>query len=153
MNKRQIITTCIRIMESSDCAYLSTIDPVKGPQIRALLNLRNQQQYPTLAFLYKSPKDRFSAFFTTNTSSSKMLQIKIHPQASVYYCIPGKWHGFMIGGMIEVVRDEKLKKAAWQKGWEMYYPKGPADPDYTLLRLRPKYIKGWLSPQKFEIEL
>ena len=153
MTKRQIMTASIRIMEMADCAYLSTIDPVKGPQIRAMLNLRCKKQYPELAFLYRSTKDRFLAFFTTNTSSSKIRQIKKQQQASVYYCIPGNWHGFMIGGMIEVVKDNKIKHAAWQKGWEMYYPKGSDDPDYTLLRLRPKYIKGWLSPQKFEIEL
>jgi general stress protein 26 len=153
MTDNQIKQHCVRIMEAAPAAYLTTVDAKRGPQTRAMLNLRNTEQFPGLRFLFRSPYSKFLAYFTTNASSQKLAQIGKNSRAAVYYCLPDQWHGFMIGGPIEAVTDRKLKDRIWRDEWTMYYPKGKGDPDYTVLLLRPRYIKGWLSPVKFEIAL
>jgi general stress protein 26 len=82
-----------------------------------------------------------------------MSQINANPKVSVYFCNPGKFHGLMLGGKIEVVKDADLKKQIWQDGWEIYYPGGVDDPEYTILRLLPAFAKGWYKEGPFEFEL
>ena len=54
----------------------------------------------------------------------------------------------MFGGKIEIVPEVELKRSIWEDGWERYYLSGYDDPDYTILRLRPRMAKGW-DGQKF----
>jgi general stress protein 26 len=42
---------------------------------------------------------------------------------------------------VEIITDNELRQRAWQKGWEMYYPKGSSD--YTLLRFVPAALKTY----------
>ena len=80
-----------------------------------------------------------------------MRQILSNAKVSVYFCDPGKFHGLMLVGKIDIVTDQGLKKQIWQDGWERYYPDGADDPDYTILRLLPAYAKGWDKSAPFEI--
>jgi general stress protein 26 len=41
----------------------------------------------------------------------------------------------------------------WVEGWEIYYPKGRDDPDYTVLRVDPLRARGWASMSAFDVEL
>ncbi|GHU82850.1 hypothetical protein FACS189415_3990 [Bacteroidia bacterium] len=45
--------------------------------------------------------------------------------------------------MVEIVTDNELRQKVWQKGWEIYYPKG--DSDYTLLRFVPDKLKTYAN--------
>jgi len=152
MTRAQIKKQCVRIMAQATVAYLTTVDARLGPQTRAMLNLRNKRTFPALVRHYRG-RDAFTVYFTTNRSSQKIKQIVRNGQACACFCLPDEWNGFMAGGKIEVVDDEKLKRAFWQEGWERYYHKGVDDPDYVVLRLRPAYLKGWLSPELFEFDL
>ena len=53
-----------------------------------------------------------------------------------------KLKGKAIGTMEEVL-DMDVKKDFWHKTWLMYYHKGPADPDYTLMKFTSKYMHCW----------
>ena len=59
----------------------------------------------------------------------------------------------MLAGIAEIVTDSKLKKQLWQNGWEMYWPGGVDDPEYTVLRLLPAFAKGWSKDGAFEFKL
>jgi len=59
----------------------------------------------------------------------------------------------MLGGEVQVVTDARLKRNIWQDGWECYYPGGPDDPDYAILRLAPKVAKGWHGEGAFGFNL
>ena len=37
--------------------------------------------------------------------------------------------------------------------WEMYFPKGVKDPDYTVLRLLPLFARGWYENFAYEFKL
>jgi general stress protein 26 len=82
-----------------------------------------------------------------------MAQIRANPKVSVYFCNPSQFHGLMLGGEIEVVTDAELKKQIWQDGWEIYYPGGADDPEYTILRLLPAFAKGWSGKGPFGFKL
>lgn len=139
-----------QLIETAEAAYLTTIDADGFPDTRAMLNLRNPAQYPGLTEFF-SVRDPFEVYFTTNTSSRKIKCIKQNPKVSVYYCQPKSFHGLMLGGLIEIVADTEIKHALWQPGWECYYLLGIDDPDHTVLRLSPRFLRGWYQLQRFEL--
>ena len=143
MDKRETRQWALMLMETADAAYLTTIDGDGFPQTRAMLNLRNRRQWPALVEVFQGHESDLLLYFSTNTSSAKMTQIRANPKVSVYFCRPGEFHGLMLTGTIEIVTDRPLKRRLWQAGWERYYPHGVDDPDYTLLRLVPAVAKGW----------
>lgn len=149
MEEKELKQECLKLMETSEVAYLGTIGGDGFPQIRAMMNLRNKEQWPGLSVLFGRHKEDFLIYFTTCGSTAKVEQIRANPSVSVYYARPEQFHGMMVAGKIEVVTDENLKKEIWQDGWEMYYP----DKKYTLLRLLPAFAKGWYKEGPFEFGL
>jgi general stress protein 26 len=49
----------------------------------------------------------------------------------------------MLQGHAEILDDIGFKEKIWVDNWVMFYPKGYTDPDFTILRLKPKLLKGW----------
>ncbi len=142
------------LLETAEAAIVTTIDAAGYPQTRAMFNLRRTEQFPGLLHLFDNHRDDFVVYFTTNTSSPKIRDIKTNPKVSVYYCKPGEFRGLMLSGEMEIVKDLAEKETVWQKGWEMYYPGGVRDPDHTVLRLRPRTVKYYhqLSFHTFYLE-
>jgi len=153
MDEKEIRKMSLNLLETGWPAYLTTVDEEGFPQTRAMFNLRNKDRFPKLVSLFAEHPEDFLIIFTTNTSSTKIKDIKEKPEASVYYCNPDKWQGVMFGGEIEVVEDSKLKKALWHPEWSNYYPLGYDDPDHTVLRLVPILAKGWTGSMTFKLEL
>jgi general stress protein 26 len=143
----------VGLMEKSKAVYLTTIDNKGYPCTRALINLRNKEQYPSFVELFGKHNNDFLIYFSTNTSSNKIVQIKANPKVSAYYCIPDNFHGMMLSGEIEIVADPEIKNMLWRDGWERYYPEGSDDPDYTVLRLKPNFARGWYNSAPFEFKL
>jgi general stress protein 26 len=131
----------VELMGLAEVAILATIDGERFPETRAMFNLRRTEQFPGLAYLFQGIEEDFMTYFTTNTSSTKVAHIKKNPKVSVYYCMPGDYRGLMISGLMEIVTDRTEKSKLWQNGWEIYYPSGVDDPDYTVLRLNPFTVK------------
>lgn len=153
MNDEEIKQMCLQLMETSKAAYLTTIDSEGYPNTRAMLNLRNKEIWPKLVPLFSEHQKDYMTIFTTNTSSSKIPQLRANTKASVYYCEPDSWKGFMINGDIEIVADSELKRNLWHDGWENYYPKGYDDPDHTVLRIFPRLGKGWTGSKSFAFSI
>ena len=143
----------LRLMEGTPVAYLTNVDEDGFPQTRAMFNLRNKEKWPKLVPLFVDHGDDFMIIFSTNTSSTKIEQMKENPKVSVYYCQPEEWKGVMLSGAIEIVSDLSLKKSLWHDGWEKYYPKGYDDPDHTVLRLFPTSAKGWSKTRTFQFKI
>ena len=129
------------LLGRAEAVYFTTVDGSGRPQTRAMLNLRNKVQFPGLTEFFAEQGPGFTSYFSTNTSSNKMIQIRANPAASLYYCLPLEFIGLMLGGDIQIVGDSAVKKALWQKNWERYYPGGADDPDYTVLRFVPSEAK------------
>jgi len=141
------IKDAVKIIQSSECAQIATFgkDETEGfPEIRALLNLANPKKYPKLkdkAFTVDG--DTLTIYFTTNTSSRKIRQIRANNKACLYFVLPQKFKGVSAIGTIEEVTDQSVKEDFWQTGWYIYYHKGAKDPDYTLLKFTTKFLHCW----------
>src|SRR3990172_5902384 len=86
------------LLKTAEAAYVTTIDPDGFPQTRAMFNLRENEQFPGLAALFKDHQKDFLVYFTTNTSSPKIDHIKKNPKVAVYYCKAGEFRGLMLSG-------------------------------------------------------
>ena len=136
------------LMEKSQVAFLSTIREDGSPQTRAVENLRCGKRFPHLVPLFESHRDDLWIVISTNTSSSKVKELRMNPTAAVYYCDTEGYAGVMFGGVMEIAKDVKLKEAMWHDSWTRYYSKGVSDPDFTLLSMRPGYGKCYRHLEK-----
>ena len=148
-NDKEIKQSSLELMAAAEVVYLATVDSNGFPQVRAMLNLRNGDNYPGLVDVFDNHDGDFMLYLTTNTSSAKMDQIRASSKATVYFCNPGKFHGLMLAGEIEIITEQKIKNKLWQDGWERYYPSGVDDPDYTILSFQPAFAKGWYKSNTF----
>lgn len=153
MNKSKIKEICQELMSTSDMVYMTTLDEKGYPQTRGMFNLWYKKQFPSLNPIYEKHKNELWVYLGTNTSSEKMVQIKANLAACLYFCRPKDFKGLMLSGDLIVVDDPEIKNTLWQEGWEIYYPEGPDDPDYTVLLLIPSKAKGWYVDQPFKLEL
>ena len=153
MKPGELKKACVELMETADGAYLSTVGEDGYPHTRFVFNLRNREQFPGQAPLFAQHRDDLTVYVSTNTSSSKICEIKADPRVSIYYCNPKRFRSVMLAGDIEIVDDSEVKKALWNDGWERYYPAGVDDPDYTVLRLFPRRVAGWYESSRFEFTL
>lgn len=153
VDEKEIREMCLDLVETGWPAYLTTVDEKGFPQTRAMFNLQNKERFPKLIPLFEKHSEKYTIIFSTNTSSTKIDDIKSRPAASVYFCKPEVWQGVMFGGELEIVEDTELKKEMWHDGWERYYPQGYDDPDHTVLRLVPTIAKGWTGSSTFRLEL
>ena len=134
--------------------YLATINENNEPEIRAVENLRCKKKFPhESAILEKYEKNPLVNYISTNTSSDKINHIEKNKSVAMYYCSPSEYKGIMMKGPIEVLDNLELKKDIWKEGCERYYPKGYTDPDFTLLRLEPTYLKSWYGTKYGIMEL
>jgi general stress protein 26 len=142
----------LELMKTSKAAYLTTIDSEGYPITRAMFNLRNEEQFPEFKDFFNGLINEFEIYISTNTSSSKTEHIKKNPKICVYYCDPEDFKGVMFGGEVEIIEDMKVKEKIWLDWWTRYYLKGLVDPDYTLLRLKPKTVQVYHRLQKIVFE-
>jgi len=143
---------CMELMETSKAAYLTTIDSEGYPITRAMFNLRNKEQFPEFSEFYNGLDNEYEIYISTNTSSSKFDHITENPKIAVYYCEPDDFKGVMFGGNVEIIDDINIKKKIWLDWWTKYYLKGLNDPDYTLLRLKPKIAEFYSNLQKTQFK-
>jgi len=153
MEEKELKQKCLKLMETADAIYLSTIGKDGFPHTRMMSNLRNKKENPVTAEILAQHKEDFVMHFITSHSSTKMQQIRANPKASAYLCNPGEFHTLMLSGEIEEVADQEFKRQLWQDGWEMHWPGGADDPEFTALKLSPAFAKGWLKEAPFEFKL
>lgn len=152
MELEEVKKLSLGLMETSKAAYLTTIDMEGFPITRAMFNLRNKEQFPEFSNFFASLDNEFEIYISTNTSSSKTSHIKTNPKICVYYCEPEDFKGIMFGGQVDMIQDTNIKKNLWLNWWTKYYPQGLEDPDYTLLRLKPKVAEFYYKLQKVKFK-
>ena len=149
MDRTELEALAHNIMGRAEMVALATAGAEPYPHIRALFNLRDAKRFPSLA-AYQEDKG-LSIYLGTNSSSIKLREIGEEPWVSVYYMIPVEFKGLCLSG--RATPDPGARAALWVEGWEMYYPEGREDPDYTVLRVDPVRAKGWSSAAAFDLKL
>jgi general stress protein 26 len=142
---------CFELMNSAEAVYLATVDDSGRPRIRALCNLRREERYPGTGFFCRRAPG-FTVYFGTTASSGKVREILANPNVALYYCDPATFRGLMLAGRMEVLTDPGLRRACWQEEWRVYYPAGPEDPEWVVLRLQPETASGWGGAARFALD-
>ena len=153
MEENEIKQKCLKLMETADAAYLSTISDDGFPHTRMMGNLRNEQQCIVAKELFEGHDEDFMIYMLTGSSSPKMKQIRANPKVSVYYANAAELHTLLLVGDIEEIDDPDLKQKMWQDEWKIHWPGGAEDPEFTLLRFSPAFAKGWCKDAPFEFKL
>jgi len=153
MNDIELQSECRALMERVPVAFMSTLDEGGFPQTRSVFNLRNREQFASLGPLHaRLPRDMM-AYVGTNTSSRKVRHVRRDPRVCLYYCEQEAFRGLLLTGTAGFVDDPAIKHALWQPGWEMYYPRGVGDPDFTVLEIMPRSASGWWQGRPFSFSL
>lgn len=119
MKESQAIEEGLKLVGKSKVAMLGTLDHEGCPDIRAML-LSGHDGLKTI-------------WFSTNTSSSKVREIKNDGKACVYFSDNARFKGLRLSGKAEILTDPESKKSLWQEWFSNYYS-GPDDPDYAMVR-------------------
>jgi general stress protein 26 len=93
-------------------------------------------------------RNRYSkliTFFATGLSTNKIKDIKKNPSVSVFVDDPNDQTNASIIGKAEIVTENRLRKKFWQEPFGYFFPRGPSDPDYCLLKITPKKVE-YLNP-------
>jgi len=84
-------------------------------------------------------------WFATGLSTNKIKDIKKNSTVSVFIDDPNDQTNASIIGQAEIVTDNRLRKKFWQETFGFFFPRGPTDPDYCLLKITPKKVE-YLNP-------
>ena len=117
-----------------------------------MFNLRGPR-YPELQEYLRPLDGTFRYYLDTNTSSSKVRDVRSRRQASLLFCRPEIYFSLMLAGDLTFDEDPVLRRELWRPGWETYYPAGPEDPDYTILRFDSRYGRGWNGSVNYFFDL
>ena len=113
--------TISNMMDKQSTIYISSVDEEGFPNTKAMYAPRKREGIREF-------------YFSTNTSSLRVMQFKENPKACIYFCDKRFFRGVMLKGIVEVLENSDSKEMIWQPGDTMYYPLGVTDPDYCVLK-------------------
>ena len=119
LTKQEAIAQSLKLIETLNYCMLGTNGEDGFPNIKGMTNLKHEG-------LRK-------IWFSTNTSSKRVQQLRKDHRACVYYVDDKPFQGLMLVGTIEISQDIESRKMLWSEGAEIYYPLGVGDPDYSVL--------------------
>lgn len=128
------------MITSQNIIILSTLDGKNNPQTRAMINIHNKNIAPHLN-KYFNEVGHNKIYFTTNTSSAKILQIKRNKKSSAYIFDGVNFEGILLLGNIKEVKSRGTKDIFWDRSWLAYYPSGKNGGDFSLLEFAPRAYK------------
>lgn len=153
MVEKEIKQKCLNLMETANAIYFSTNGGDDYPHTRMMSNLRHKGENPVSAKVLEADKEDFVVYFVTGTSSVKMQHIRTNPKVSAYFCNPAEFHTLLLGGKVEEITDGQFKQQLWQDGWEIHWPGGAKDPEFTVLKMSPVFARGWYKEGPFEFKI
>ena len=139
MQKEQAIEEAAVLADTANVVMVGTIGDEGYPNIKAMFKMEN-----------KSLKE---VWFSTNTSSKRVSQIKTNSKTCVYFADTEQIKGLMLVGNMEVLHDVESKRRFWRVGFERYYPQGVNDPDYCILHFTSNWGNYYHALTNFTFEL
>jgi len=141
MSEAEVRASAVDLVERSPIAMVGTRDQCGAPRIIAMIKAEHEGMK--------------TIWFSTNTSSEHVGQLRADPRACVYFAQWGDapWRGLTLGGRMEILRDRASRERLWEDGCERYYPQGIDDPDYTVLRFIAEWGKYYQYGTKLRFDL
>ena len=85
-------------------------------------------------------------WFMSREHSLKIDEIEAHPDVLLTYAHPGRQHYISINGKARVVRDRARINELWTEADRVWFPKGPDDPELSLLAVDIDQAEYWDAP-------
>lgn len=126
MTREELKRTILEFAESYPYSNLITIDETGTPRGRMMENC--------------PVGDDLHFFYATGAKSRKAAEIRSNPRVSAFYYRPEDHSSIAVQGKAEIVADESVRSARWKDKWTKFWPDGPTDPNYTLIRIVPDRI-------------
>ncbi len=82
-------------------------------------------------------------WFLTSRSAAKAGDVRDRRQVNVSYASPERDCYVSIAGMATLVTDEERSRQLWYNAYDMWFPKGAADPDLILIRVQAEEAEYW----------
>ena len=79
----------------------------------------------------------------TAADSEKVADFRLNPKAGLSYSFYGD--SVALRGTVEIITDDVTRKRMWQKYFINYFPAGPADPNYVLIRFIGNEATIWIN--------
>ena len=86
-------------------------------------------------------------WMTTSLSSEKVKHLRKEPKAGI--CYVHETDSVTLTGTAEIIYDMETRHAFWKDFMAHYFPEGPDDPDYCILRFEAAEATLWID-RKFE---
>ena len=131
--RKQEVATLAKLMKKIDIAMLSTIG--KGGYLVS-------RPLSTQAATF----DGEHIWFMTQGDSPKVAEIRRHAKVNVAYASKDANTYISAAGDARVVRDQALIDSLWSDALKAFFPKGPNDPNLTLIEVRVRTIEYWDGP-------
>lgn len=145
MNATSAQAAAWNLVQRSENLVLSTLDHQNGyPDARTLFNLRVARPQSFSSGPSALPRG-FSTWIATNTSSTKVGQMRKDPKVSVYFADPLQFEGLTLQGECVEVLDPAIRRGIWTDSWAMYYPGGLEGGDFSVFGFQPvraRYYHG-----------
>ena len=95
----------------------------------------DKEGFPNAKAMFRRANEGLKTFwFSSNNSAIRTARWLENPIACLYFVNPDTIRGLMLTGTMEVMTDDETRRLYWNEGDEKYYPLGPTDPDYCMLR-------------------
>ena len=128
------------LIERNEIAIVGTVNDNGYPEMRAMTRVKHDGMR--------------ELWFSTNTSSRKIPQVRATNKGSVYFVDCDNYYGLLLIGRMEVLQDSASRRMVWQDGFEKYFPGGVDDPDHSVLHFtaeRAEFFHG-LKISRFDID-
>jgi general stress protein 26 len=126
MNENELRTTIVAFFKTYDYANLITIDGEGFPRGRMMENLPFGED--------------LICWFATGAQSGKVHDIRANSRVSVVLYRPADHSSICVQGEAAVVVDDAARAEKWKDAWSAFWPAGPTDPGYALIKILPRTI-------------
>ncbi len=74
-------------------------------------------------------------YMFTDKSSRKVAELQAEPRVAIGFYEPASHDYICVFGRAELVMDDATRAKFWRESWLRYWPAGPTDPEYAILRI------------------
>ncbi len=119
-----------KVLKNHHFAVLATVTTDKKPK-------------PWVRYVFVNSDKDFNLWFASFKDSRKVIQIKKNPEVHLTLGVDSSdemGNYLQIQGKAKLVTDKKTLKTKWKKDWANYF-KGPEDPNYSIISVKPYRIE------------
>ena len=129
---------------SNDIAELGEL--IKGIRIAMLTTRSGEGRLVSRPLTTRETTDDGVLYFLVSLDSKKVHELVAEPRVNLAYVDEAAMRYVSVDGRAEVTRDRAKIDELWNETFDsIYFPKGRADPDLAVLRVRAETAEAWTS--------